>query len=478
MSRQSHNVPTAPFVLRCVTLLLVLLFTGCSSDHHKDPQETQRWGVYRTMEDNTVDTNDTAWQFSSCNAGYRSVATSVSLSLWELHIQSRHVEARDTVKNEVVANGQLEGDQLSLTTTDEGMTLQGTFRRDQRCFDLSSATGYHWHGIRLPDDDAPETIDSATTDYATWRDDWLKELSTQSQVIETAVGPIQYALSAGSGPVLAFNHGGPGSFYSTPAYFSDLYNQGFRILCWSRPGNLGTPLHTGLSVEDQADALAALLDSLSIDQIAVIGASAGGPPSYQFAIRHPQRTWALVAVDAISQAYGTDEGASESLEVWMALLSLKGGMWLYNALYEYAPLAAAHHFIGMISTMDDEANLELARSVIADDSKGEMLGRIFLSMAPSEDLVNGTFTDLGNYSEMPPMALDKISAPTLIVHGTADGDVPTEDALHAADEIIDSELYWVDEGTHVFSLSPNSQSTLNHILEFLREHAPMTEGGE
>ncbi|TFG27957.1 hypothetical protein EU528_11965 [Candidatus Thorarchaeota archaeon] len=45
----------------------------------------------------------------------------------------------------------------------------------------------------------------------------------------------------------------------------------------SRPGYLRTPISTGVAFENQADAIAALLDELDIPQAAVLGASAGTP---------------------------------------------------------------------------------------------------------------------------------------------------------------------------------------------------------
>jgi pimeloyl-ACP methyl ester carboxylesterase len=74
---------------------------------------------------------------------------------------------------------------------------------------------------------------------------------------------------------------------------------------------------------------------------------------------------------------------------------------------------------------------------------------------------------INNYADMPPMPLEEITAPTLIVHGTADGDVPPDDATYAASKIAGSELYWVENGVHVATLSENSGShaAMNKILK-------------
>ncbi len=64
------------------------------------------------------------------------------------------------------------------------------------------------------------------------------------------------------------------------------------MVAMSRFGYLLTPLPADASAE--ADAHACLLDALGIDPVAVIGAFAGAPSSAQFALRHPDRTSALI----------------------------------------------------------------------------------------------------------------------------------------------------------------------------------------
>jgi pimeloyl-ACP methyl ester carboxylesterase len=309
-------------------------------------------------------------------------------------------------------------------------------------------------------------------DYTNWFDNWTNELYAQSTVVDTTAGPVEYAMIGDSGPVLAFMHGGPGDFYSAIAYFSDLMGKGFRCLTWSRPGFLRTPLSTGTTPETQADALAALLDTLSIDSVAVIGASAGGPPAYQFAIRHPDRTWALVQADGISRAYSPDVNPQPGVETWVFLMNQDTGMWIYNAMFEYANLGTARQFIGMMSLLDDQQNDALAESVVADPSKLSTLQKILLSMGPNSLLKVGAFTDIENYKDMPPMPFEEITAPTLIVHGTADGDVPPADAIYAASRIAGSELYWVEDGIHVATLSANAEAAMNKMLDFLNQHSP------
>lgn len=73
-----------------------------------------------------------------------------------------------------------------------------------------------------------------------------------------------------------------------------LARAGLRVIAVSRFGYLRTPLPADASAAAQADAHACVLDALGIRRAAVLGVSAGGPSALQFALRHPERTAALV----------------------------------------------------------------------------------------------------------------------------------------------------------------------------------------
>lgn len=142
-------------------------------------------------------------------------------------------------------------------------------------------------------------------------------LAAPSQRIETARGPVEYAIR-GEGPVLLVAHGGPGG-YDQALLLGELFSRnGFQVVAPSRPGYLGTPVETGRTAEEQGDALAALLDALDIRRACVLGVSGGGPASYQLAQRHPDKPQALIVVDGISMHYAKGDTISP-LEEWFYL---------------------------------------------------------------------------------------------------------------------------------------------------------------
>ena len=105
----------------------------------------------------------------------------------------------------------------------------------------------------------------------------------------------------------------------------------YHILSPSRPGYLGTPLETGRTMEQQADALAALLDILGIQRATVVGLSTGGPAAYLFAVRHPKRVGGLIVIDGVSGHYDEPEADLLNQAIFLSDLAqkmlVKVGVW-------------------------------------------------------------------------------------------------------------------------------------------------------
>jgi pimeloyl-ACP methyl ester carboxylesterase len=107
------------------------------------------------------------------------------------------------------------------------------------------------------------------------------------QVVSTEYGPVEYAERGHGEPVLVVHgifHNCVGGLLSV----RDLLPHR-RVIAPSRFGYLGSSMPVDATPEHQADAFAALLDALDIDQIDVIGESAGATSALQLALRHPER---------------------------------------------------------------------------------------------------------------------------------------------------------------------------------------------
>jgi len=96
-----------------------------------------------------------------------------------------------------------------------------------------------------------------------------------------------------------YRHGNPRLLAVTPFSVRDLFADR-RVIAPSRFGYLGSNTPPDATPADEADALAALLDALDIDQIDVIGDSAGAISALQLALRHSERVKHLAVLVGIT----------------------------------------------------------------------------------------------------------------------------------------------------------------------------------
>lgn len=290
----------------------------------------------------------------------------------------------------------------------------------------------------------------------------------RAQVVDTAHGPMEYA-ERGQGPPLLCIHGGPGGYDQGLGLGEFLRVNGFKIIAPSRPGYLGTPLATGRTPEEQADALAALLDVLKIEQCPVIGASAGGPPSYLLAARHPDKVSCLLEIDSVCLEYRINVTLLEE-----KLFLSKTGLWLMSFFMEHFPESTVKGFLKAESTLDRHEIAARAKEILQDESKFAFLKFLMATMSERfQERQDGLHNDLEQLAAITRLDLAPIACPTLIMHGNADKDVPPGHGEYAQATIGGSELYWIEGGSHIgFWTAGEAYTAQDYALSWLREKMP------
>ena len=262
--------------------------------------------------------------------------------------------------------------------------------------------------------------------YARARRKVVRELNSGSQLIQTPVGPIEYRLSGGTGPVILYLHGTPGGYNQAPKP-----RQGFRQLTLSRPGYLRTPLSVGQTPEEQAIACSALMNELGLKRLWVLGASGGGPAALAFAGLFPERTQGLIMVEAISEAITLPEIKMPmrfDFTYWL-LMSLLGKAGAEGIARRFIP---------------DAKNLE---RLLAQPAQLARYADVFWSIWPVSTRQAGWRNDRAQFKTLQP-DYRAVSCPTLIVHGTADTAVPVEQSQRLAQRIPGASLHLVDGADH------------------------------
>ncbi|MCO1657794.1 alpha/beta fold hydrolase [Pseudonocardia humida] len=299
------------------------------------------------------------------------------------------------------------------------------------------------------------------------RRELLPGVQLDLRTAQTRLGPVEYDLAGADGPVVLSVHAGAGGADQARLFADWLRPAGYRILSPSRPGYLGTPLDSGRTLEEQADLLVALLDELGVDRVGVFAASAGAPVAYAFAARHPDRVWGLVAVGGTSRSKPPGGPSSPVRAVFMSTVGQK----LVRLTAELSPRTVLAGTLDETSTFTDEQKAARTAYVMDTPPVREFFAAMLGTTFPYAERRPGTAND----AELAraPLPLDRITAPTLVVHGTRDGDVPFADGEHAAATIPGAEHLWLPDDDHLgFWLGPSAASARSAVGAFLDVHRP------
>ena len=272
------------------------------------------------------------------------------------------------------------------------------------------------------------------------RESLLAHMQKQpSQIVQTSRGALEYALhGAERGEAVILCHG-TGGGYDQGLVIARLLNR-FQGIAVSRAGYLRTPVETGRSPAELADAYAALLDSLQLEKAGILGLSGGGMSAAQFALRHPGRCWGLVLADAITRA----PPASSTAIVERANSLPDGAAWLATRL-------AIH--IGL--------------PLMVRDAETRSMMRVFFENNPISELRVGVHNDLSNIHLMNDFTWEALKVPSLLIHGGRDKLIPVEYSREAARRIPNAELVIINGGGHECLVSHHREISpvLNSFLE-------------
>lgn len=265
-------------------------------------------------------------------------------------------------------------------------------------------------------------------------------ISTGNHLAQTRCGPIEYAI-AGTGPVVLVVHGAGGGFDQGLEIGAGLVRHGFRIVAVSRFGYLQTPLPADASPAAQADAHACLLDALGLDQVGVLGASAGAPSSVQFAIRHPHRVNALVLL--VPAIYVPRDGAAPSVHTpagvqWLFDHVLRSDLLLWLAIR-----LAPEHLVGSI--------LATPRTLLerADAAERARAHRMLQLTLPISRRRPGLLNEARIMASLVRDDLERIAAPTLAISAADDRFGTYDSAQYTAAQIPGARFMGFDDGGHL-----------------------------
>jgi len=197
---------------------------------------------------------------------------------------------------------------------------------------------------------------------------------------------------------------------------------------------------------------------LELDRIIVFAVSGGGPAAYELAARHPHRVLKLVQVDSVcipgpiptagAQLFARDTFAR--MQLWM----------LTHAKRQ--TLTALFRLAGSDSKAIASERAATLAAIPGRTAPLEASLRASLGAARRRQGMENDFTPFT------PAPVERITCPTLIVHGRSDKIVPPASADYAHAHIADSELYWMD-GSHIAFALEAFDTAPAYVLNWLRD---------
>ena len=293
-----------------------------------------------------------------------------------------------------------------------------------------------------------------TVVYAAYRRDMAAARAwalSDSRMLETRCGPIEYGSIGEGSPVLVL-HGTSGGWDQGIAAARALAAHGFQLIAPSRFGYLRTALPGDSSAEAEADTWAAFLDALQIPRIPVVAFSAGAAPAVQVALRHPDRVSALVLVVPGAGGLCPTPAIAPPRALLDLMYRFDFPMW---ALGRLAP-KIMHYLVAvppaLVATLPAEDKVRLDEAV-----------RMVLPVTWRRLGVLNEGKTQGSARQYP---LERIRVPTLLISADDDLYKTLAVARHAGSVIPDARLIEFATGGHLL---------LGHANEVWREVAGFLE---
>ncbi|MCZ7571677.1 MAG: alpha/beta hydrolase [Ardenticatenaceae bacterium] len=274
-----------------------------------------------------------------------------------------------------------------------------------------------------------------------------------SRVVETECGHVEYVERAEGYPVLVV-HGIVGGFDAGIASVGATLGEGYRLIIPSRFGYLRTPLPQNASPATQADAHAALLDSLGVERAAVIAYSAGATSAIRFALRDPDRISALVLVVPNAPSAGRPGLTLPPKPVLNALYRSDFIFWLATTRFRSA----------LYGTMGVPKEFDLTPTHEAE------IAALMQTVFPVRPRADGAMFDafVSNPDINSGYPFGAIAVPVLVVSARDDALAGYENARFLAEQIPGAQLLTFENGGHM--LLGQSERVGRGIQEFLREY--------
>lgn len=283
-------------------------------------------------------------------------------------------------------------------------------------------------------------------------------------VVETTCGPVEYA-EAGTGHPLLYFHGTGVTGDVMLAVEASLVRDGFRLIVPNRPGYGRTPLAPHHAAAGCARVAAALLDTLGIARVSVMGSSGGAAFAVAFAIHHADRVSSLVLL--CPQVHRWDHPRWLPTTSRWTLPFLRRP-WTRKLLLRLYRILLRH----TTSTQLLRTQAGARYPDVAEDPACRTLCEITLAAMVRGTHHAGFENDFVVFTEEGPLdAGTSLQVPTLILHDAEDPLAPVEHVDWLVSRCAACERVSVHAAGHLVWVGPQASVLHQARVRFLEEHA-------
>lgn len=231
-----------------------------------------------------------------------------------------------------------------------------------------------------------------------------ERLRGKSTVIPSPYGDIEYS-EHGTGYDVLVIHGSGGGFDQGQLLAQVVLDDQFHRITPSRFGYLRSTFHEGATWDEQAHAYAHLLDQLGIQQVAVVGFSAGGPSALLLALLHPERVSSLTLISCGARVpIAESKQAHRQANALLWIVQRDFPFWVISQLFK-------RPFMTLVGA---------PKAVVAglSSEQREAIGHFIDDMNPASLRRAGGIFDYTR--EVPDTRIAGIRVPTLVIHAQDD----------------------------------------------------------
>ena len=258
-----------------------------------------------------------------------------------------------------------------------------------------------------------------------------ERIKSESKLLETKFGEMEYAISCQGKPVLLI-HGAGGGF-DQGLWLGRICLEGdYQFIASSKFGYLSSQSPEKYSAKLQAEQYRILLDYLGIEKVSIISVSAGGPSSLQFAKDYPERTEKMILLSAVSMPPNPNDKDPFFIKIIQTIQKSDFAYWLFTKSFKMQVLS----LIGIPAA--DYKKFTPEQKELANELLDVMHP---MSLRHKGTIIDGIIIKAFNFPE-------SISVPTLIIHSKNDGLVSYSHAEYINQRIEGSKLILYEKGGH------------------------------